>query len=413
MILRGATVLALAGLAVVALLGPWRLALGLAVLVTLAALADALVARNARRPVTRTVPSSVARGVPFALEVRAEPGLSVTVKQPRTADLRVRGRVGTQEVLTEAVALRRGRLEVPAPHLRVAGPLGLAGWGGSAGPAVELDVYPDLPGARRLARAARGGRLHAESRRRGPLGLGTEFESVREYHDDDDVRHVNWRATQRLGRPMTNQFRVERDRDVVCLVDCGRLLAAPVGSATRLDVCVDVALAVAAAADELGDRAGLIAFDDDLRRVVPPRRRGARDLLVALHDLEPRPVESDYRRAFAEVGGAKRAFVLILTDLVEPAAAQPLAQALPLLVRRHAVAVGSVADPDLAAILTTAPVTPAEAFRQVVAADVDRERAEVAARLRGAGAQVVEATADTFAAACVRAYLVAKSRARL
>jgi uncharacterized protein (DUF58 family) len=411
--LRPATPLALGGLAALALLLSWQLAVVGALAVVAAVIVDALVARRARGPVERRVPGYVARGTPFPVVARAEPGLATRVKQPQTAAIRVEAREGDGGLETTAVALERGRQALPAPQTRVWGPLGLAGWGGSAGEAQTIEVYPDLPGARRLARAAREGRLHAQARRRGPLGLGTEFESVREYRDDDDVRFVNWRATQRLGRPMSNQFRMERDRDVICLVDCGRLVGAPVGSATRLDVFVDVALAVAAVADDLGDRAGLIAFDDELRRVLTPRRRGARDLLAALHDLEPRGVESDYLRAFAEVGGAKRAFVLILTDLIEPAAAEPLATALPLLVRRHVVAVASVADPGLTAILTTAPRTAAEAYRQVAAVDVDREREAVVARLRAARAQVIEASPEELASACVSAYLAAKARARL
>jgi len=411
--LRLATPLALGGLAALALLLSWQLAVAGTLALVAATVVDAIVARRARRPVERTVPAYVARGTPFPLVLRSEPGLPTRVKQPQTAAVRVDGRERDSVLETTGVALERGRQLLPAPETRVLGPLGLAGWGGPAGETQTIEVYPDLPGARRLAKAARQGRLHAQGRRRGPLGLGTEFDSVREYRDDDDVRFVNWRATQRLGRPMTNQFRVERDRDVICLIDCGRLVAAPVGSATRLDVFVDVALAVAAAADDLGDRAGLIAFDDELRRVLAPRRRGARDLLAALHDLEPRVVESDYLRAFAEVGGAKRAFVLILTDIVEPAAAEPLVTALPLLARRHAVTVASVADPGLTAVLTTVPGTPADAYRQVAAVDVDREREAVVARLHRARAQVIEASPEALAGACVSAYLAAKARARL
>ena len=63
------------------------------------------------------------------------------------------------------------------------------------------------------------------SSRRGPLGLGTELESVRDYLPDDDIRQVNWAATARLGRPMSNQYRVEHDRDIVVLLDAGRLIA--------------------------------------------------------------------------------------------------------------------------------------------------------------------------------------------
>ena len=97
-----------------------------------------------------------------------------------------------------------------------------------AGEAHELLVYPDLPAARRLALAVRPGRFRESGERsRGPLGLGTEFESIRDYLPDDDIRQVNWPATVRMGRPMSNQYRVEQDRDVICVLDCGRLMAAP------------------------------------------------------------------------------------------------------------------------------------------------------------------------------------------
>ena len=59
----------------------------------------------------------------------------------------------------------------------------------------------------------------AGASRRGPLGLGTEFESVRDYLPDDDIRQLNWRAaSERTGRPMSNQYRIEHDRDVVVLL---------------------------------------------------------------------------------------------------------------------------------------------------------------------------------------------------
>jgi uncharacterized protein (DUF58 family) len=236
---------------------------------------------------------------------------------------------------------------------------------------------------------------------------------VREYHDDDDVRQINWRATQRVGHPMSNQFRVEREREVIFLVDCGRLTAAPVGGSTRLDVALDSMLAVAATADELGDRAGAIAFDDAIRVNLRARRRGAATLAHGLFDLEPRSVESDYARAFAEISGAKRAFVLIFTDLIDESAARSLLQALPVLARRHAVTVHSITDPDLQGIVEDGPVAPIDVYRQVVATDVLSDRARVSHLLTRAGADVVETPIGASASACIKAYLRAKQRARL
>jgi uncharacterized protein (DUF58 family) len=274
-------------------------------------------------------------------------------------------------------------------------------------------VYPDLPNARRLAAAVRTGRFRDEGlRRRGPLGLGTEFESVRDYVPDDDIRRVNWRATARLGRPMSNQYRLERDRDVVCVVDCGRLMAAPFADRTRLDAALDAAVAVAAVSEVLGDRCGVIAFARDILRSLPPRRAGARDLVETVYDLEPIGVDSDYELAFQHIRGVKRAFVLVLTDLLEDSAARPLVDALPVLARRHAVAVAGASDPDIDALVRHEPESASDVYRTSVALDVLAARARVAAQLRRTGADVVEGAPSTLAAACVRAYLRAKWTAR-
>src|SRR5207237_354278 len=152
------------------------------------------------------------------------------------------------------VARRRGRTSLPATTVRTAGPLRLATCDHRAGEEQELLVYPDLPAARRLALAVRTGRFRDSGHQsRGPPRPGTGFESRPAYLPADDIRQVNWPATVRMGRPMSNQYRVEQDRDVICVIDCGRLMAAPLhAGATRLDAAIDAATAVGLVADELG-----------------------------------------------------------------------------------------------------------------------------------------------------------------
>ncbi|HEX6312949.1 MAG TPA: DUF58 domain-containing protein [Acidimicrobiia bacterium] len=406
--------MALGGAALVALAAP-TLALFAAAGVVTACIVDALLGRVPAR-VERRAPTVLARGVAAELSVRTEVGVgSARVRQPLVPDIEVTPPEADEHLEATVRARRRGRHELPAVATRLAGPLGLAAWYRPAGDATEVLVYPDLPAARRLALAVRQGRFREPGRlTRGPLGLGTDFESIRDYLPDDDVRQVNWRATARLGRPMSNQYRVEQDRDVVCLVDAGRLMAAPVGHLTRLDATIDAVAAVALVADEVGDRCGVVAFDDEVRRNLPPRRSGGDAVVRAVFDVEPRPVDSDYELAFRTVSTGKRAFVLVLTDLLEEAAAQPLVDAMPVLARRHAVVVASVADPDLDHAVHTPPARPADVYTAVVALDVLGARARVAAQLRRSGAQdVIEAPPGHLAAACVGAYLRAKARARL
>jgi uncharacterized protein (DUF58 family) len=404
---------ALAGLSVLFLVVPVELPLFAALALGVATAVDAWSARRIPA-VQRLTAATLARGVPaaFTLRVLDDAG-AVRLRQPLPPDLRLAPSEADGELAGELVARRRGRHLLPQAVVRRRGPLGLAAWTHRVDVPVEIVVYPDLPAARRLASAVRTGRFRDEGlRRRGPLGLGTEFESVRDYSPDDDIRQVNWRATARLGRPMSNQYRVERDRDVVCVIDCGRLMAAPFADRTRLDAALDAAVAVASVADVLGDRCGAIAFAGEVLRSLPPRRSGARDVVHTIFDLEPLPVDSDYELAFQHVRGAKRAFVLVLTDLLEESAARPLVAALPVLAKRHAVTVATATDAELAAAVSEPPESPVDVYRAAVALDVLAAQAKVAARLRRTGAGVVEASPDGLAAACIRAYLRAKWTAR-
>jgi uncharacterized protein (DUF58 family) len=380
-----------------------------------AAVADLLAIRAAPRA-RRTVPAILARGVRAPLTIAVEldgPG-TVRVRQPVPPDLGLEPREAEGGLDATLVPLRRGRHTLGAVALRREGPLGLARTHHRAGEAQEVLVYPDLPAARRLALAVRSGRFREQGRlTRGPLGLGTDFESIRDYAPDDDIRQVNWRATQRLQRPMSNQFRVEQDREVMLLVDGGRLMSAPLGDRTRLDAAIDAAVAVALVADVVGDRAGTVAFDRVLRRRLSPRRAGGDAVVRALFDLEPRAEEPDYEQAFRTVEGAKRSLILIFTDLLEEAAARPLVDAVPVLARRHAVIVASATDPDLDALVRAQPRAPRDVYAGGVALEVLAARARVAHQLQATGARVVEAPAGALGAACVRAYLTAKAAARL
>jgi len=370
-----------------------------------------------RRPeVERKLPSALSRGVgvPLAVDAFASGVGGIRIRQASPPALELSQAESEGALRARLTPLRRGRHRLPPVAVRIEGPLGLASRYLHDGQEAELLVYPDLPAARRLALAVRHGFLRDPGlRARGPLGLGTDFESIRDYQPDDDVRQVNWRATARLGRPMSNQYRVEKDRDVICLIDCGRLMAAALGGRSRLDAALDAAAAVALVADELGDRCGALAFDDRIRRLVAPRRYGAQAVIRHIFDVDASSSDSDYELAFRSVEGAKRALVLVLTDLIEETAARPLVEAVPVLARRHAVTVASAEDPDLNRAVRSLPDEPRDAYRMAVALDVLAARSRATALLRGTGATVVEAPPAELGVTCVRAYLQAKARARL
>lgn len=403
-----------------AALAPWidggLLVLGALVLAG-ACIGDALAVRKPPR-VERTMPATLSRGVAAPLLIRvlddAHAG-RVTVRQPVPPGFTITPDRGTGTIDAVVVAHGRGRHTLPAMAARSTGPLGLGRWDHRVGDPVPVAVYPDLPAARGVVNAVRYGLARDLAQlTRGALGLGTELERVRDYLPDDDLRQVNWKATARMGRPMSNEYRLDEDRDVVCVVDVGRLMAAPSGpQRTRLDVACDAVASVALVADDVGDRIGAIAFDDEIRRLVKPRRRGGRAVIDSLFDVAPSAIDSDHLTAFHSVGGGKRACVVVFTDLVDAAAARSMVDAMPILARRHAVVVAAVIDDDIVELLRRPPETAVDVNAAAIAIDVLDARAAAVAALRDAGAVVVEAPAGVLGRACVAAYLTLKARARL
>jgi uncharacterized protein (DUF58 family) len=379
-------------------------------------LVDIVMAARSRPRGERTKPPTLALlvGTPYAMVAEAPTARSARLRQPLPPGLRLEPNEATGlELVGELTGLHRGVHRLPPVVLRTTGPIGVGSCDHQVGGDEAVTVFPDLPKARRLTAARRQGRSSDEGRIRSRLGIGTELESIRDYAPDDDVRQINWVASARTGRPMSNQYRVEENRDLVCVVDTGRLMASPVGPVTRLDVALDAVATLAVAAEDAGDRVGALSFAAAVTRQLSPRRRGAEGVVRSLFDLEPTEVESDYERAFIALGRHKRALIALFTDLADEAASRSLLAACPVLARHHAVLVATCRDPDLAAAVGDPPHDVRDVLRSAVALDILESRHRAASLLRSMGVTVVEAPADRLGSACVHAYLVLKQRARL
>ena len=352
---------------------------------------DALRGPRERPRSSREVPRVARpRGVPAPLRARAPRGRragALRVRQPRAAGRRARARArptarSTRDARRRAAAAATCCRRRPS---RAHGPLGLGRWYHRAGEERELRRLP-RPAGRAAARAARSGagRFRDEGRRaRGPLGLGTEFESIRDYLAGR--RHPPGQlARDGAARPADEQPVPRRAGPRRHLR--GRLRPADGGAARRRDAArrrrrrrgrasrrSRTSSATAAARSRSTARSA--ATSAPRRAGGRARRRGA---------LRPRaaagrqPTTSSRSAASAS---AKRAFVLVFTDLLEESAARPLAEALPVLARRHAVAVASAPTPDLDELLTAEPRAAVDVYRAAVAAEVLAARARaVAAR---------------------------------
>ena len=322
------------------------------------------------------------------------------------------------EVVVGLAPTRRGRFDLVEVAVRVVGPLGLVARQADRDHPDVVRVYPTFPSrgeAELRVERARVADVGLRSTRR--IGAGTEFDQLRDYSVDDEFRRIDWAATARYGRTIVRTYQAERNQQVVCLVDNGRVMAGRVDGVPRVEHAMDAAMCLTAVAAGLGDRAGLVAFDRTVRAVVPPGTGAAQlgRVTEALFDLEPVLAESDYRGAFTTTLARfrRRSLLVVLTDLVEAAMVDALLPNLPLILRSHLVVVGAVSDPVLDRWLAHPPEESADAYLAAAAAAALEERRRTVARLRGLGATVVDSPAGRLGADLADAYLAVKASARL
>lgn len=430
----GRLALVAAGLAVPVALFPGDSTTGLVVLnalLVLAAVADWLLSVRPRAlAVEREMPPVVPLGQParitWSVANPTRRGLRVALADElapslgagrRRMALRIPGGARTSAG-TDIRPTRRGRFELGELVVRVEGPLGLVARQARRVLPATLRVYPPF-GSRHeaelrinRARIQQSGLRSAQGR-----GGGTEFDSMRDYGPDDEFRRIDWAATARAAKPIVRTYRAERNQSVLLLLDNGRVMAGRVGGVPRLEHAMDAVMMLTSVATRLGDRAGLVAFDREVRAVVPPSQARAQlnRVTEAMYRLEPELVESDYEGAFVQTLARfrRRALLVILTELAEQALADTLVPALPLIVRDHLVVLGSVTDPAVLATANSSPESPTASYAKAAAVAALEERRRMVGRLRGMGATVVDAPPGKLAPALTDAYLKVKATGRL
>lgn len=285
---------------------------------------------------------------------------------------------------------------------------------------------PDAPG-RILALHPFGARRHLPSRVRRlreieglaavhQRGQGTEFDSLRDFVDGDDVRSIDWRATARRNSVVVRTWRPERDRQVLIVVDTSRTAAARIGDMPRLDASMDAALLLTALAAQAGDRVDLLCVDRIPHASVSGSApsRVLHDVVTATADIHPALVETDWERAAAEIERRTRrgALVVLLTPVDAAVVDQGLVPVAARIAQDHPLVISSVSDPALER-LAGARADVEQVYRAAAAERARTEGAAVADALERTGAHVVDTPPERAPQALADTYLALKAAGRL
>jgi uncharacterized protein (DUF58 family) len=276
--------------------------------------------------------------------------------------------------------------------------------------------------------------------RRMRTGKGREFEKLREYLHGDDYHDIHWKATAKRGFPVTKTFQTENSQEVYAIVDASRLSSVPLSavpsgsaspdallSATHsaaaggghapqpLEYYLRTALRLGMAAERQGDRYGLMAYADRPAHFLTAGKGKShygrfRDALCTLRSDGASP---DYAELFASIRLRlrKRAMLLFLCSLDEPAQAEAFAEHVGLISRQHLVIVTAVKPAGIRPVFHGDPVSADSDVYDRMADHLRlRNLDRLAGRLRRQGVSFRAWEPDRLSAEAVARYLDAKHR---
>ncbi|HEX2953205.1 MAG TPA: DUF58 domain-containing protein [Bacillota bacterium] len=391
-------------------------------------LIDLIISYRVKVPqITREVPKSFYRTIPVTIKItiRNETGKvrRISVRDnpplefawdPHPLETTLRA-FQTITLKYDVQPKERGAYQFEDISWRIAGPLGLWIRPGKTRSRQEVLVYPDNSGVKRYDLALRKQRwIEMGFRHMRLKGEGVDLRELREYQVGDDIRKIDWKASARMGHPIVREYEPERGRDLILMLDAGRLMVNSIGDSSRLELALSAVLSLAYVGLEQGDRVGVIAFADEVISYVPPAK-GKEHLVKitqTLFRLQPQEVEADYEEAFRflMLHQRKRSVVCVFTELTDEASSKNLIRQLTMLSRHHRAISITMRDPAMIEPIKSTVVNSLDVYRQAVSLQMVREREKAKKLLSHQDIGVLDAYPDQLSSALINHYLTLRRR---
>ena len=324
------------------------------------------------------------------------------------------------QIQIEAEAQERGRFEIRGVHCSVRSRLGLWNLHYQRGNSTSIFVYPNIKQLHDYALLARTNRLALIGvRKMRAVGGDTEFERLRDYHSDDPIQRIDWKASARRDELTVRDFQPNQSQSIMLMIDAGRMMVTRDQSAdgvapSMLDHAINASLLLAYVAIKQGDRVGLIAYADGVKRYIPAAggEKQIHKLIHAVHDLHASLVESRHEEAFLYLQRMerKRSLVVMFTHILDDVNAMHVEQHCRKLVGRHLPMAVLLRDQALHRHLAHAPRNSQAFWRSAAAAHICNWRQELIDRLRVHGCLVLDCDPDELNAGVISRYLELKAK---
>ncbi|HZN19951.1 MAG TPA: DUF58 domain-containing protein [Micromonosporaceae bacterium] len=239
-------------------------------------------------------------------------------------------------------------------------------------------------------------------------GTGIDFDSVREYVPEDDVRHIDWNVTARLDEPHVRQYTEDRDLTAWLVLDRSASMRFGAAQHGKDSVVTELAVVLARLFAQGGNRVGAVLYDHRVQQVIPAGT-GRNHVLHLTHELtrpvvvrpDGRTTDLDAMLRLAASTARRRSLVFVISDFIgaDLIGGDDWEPALTRLGQRHEVVAVRIVDPmeldlpDLGVVLVEDAETGEQMlvdtsdplFQRRLRAHVDAREVAVATAMRRAG----------------------------
>jgi uncharacterized protein (DUF58 family) len=366
---------------------------------------------GASNPATLTVRNRT--GLTLAMTLHDDPGpLCEVDRLPQSVTVGP----GKEETIHYSVKpSRRGASEMPAVHLRFPTRLGLWTRHQIRPLSTPIRIYPDIRAVYRYELMARQNRLSEIGVRMVRMpGQGREFERLREFRYGDEIRQIDWKATARQQQLISREFNVERNQNIVIMVDCGRFMRNETDGISYLDRALNSAIMLSYIALGQGDNVSLLAFSNKIERFIRPVRGkpGIQSILRSTYDIQASQNVSDYSLAleYLTTVQRKRALIVLITFVTDELQLRVIGESLKLRSLPYLPLCVLLQDVGLRQMADRIPESDLDAYHTAAAAQVLTGQSHEAASLREAGIMLIDTPPDLLTERLINEYLSIKAR---
>ena len=246
------------------------------------------------------------------------------------------------------------------------------------------------------------------------IGHTYEFDQIKDYVAGDEYRSINWKATSRRAKLMTNQYTDEKSQQVYSIIDVSRAMELPFNGLTLLDYAINTSLVISNIALRKQDKAGLMHFDaKQVRMVAADRSSGQlRRLLETLYNIRPQALEPNLEMLYAMIRKkiTQRSLIFLYTNFESQMA---LERALPLLRKInkfHLLVVVFFENEEIGNLASSDPQNLEDIYTQTVARKFVTTKLQLVHLLRQYSIQSVFTKPEDLSVNTVNKYLELKSR---